>query len=102
MKPCFYEREHWVRYVRNAMPYVDGGLFCINTKFVKNNRLCEALAWGEAEDVDWSRRLIYDGFISELCTKSVAISQTCKISRYEKYGHSKLYKLISNLKQIIT
>jgi len=95
--PCHYNRNNWVSYLSKAIPYIDGGLYCINSLWVKDINLSEHLAWAEAEDVEWCQRLNANGLMCELSLTALAYSQTCKIERYKKYGHSMIYRLISRI-----
>jgi len=95
--PCYYDRRAWISYLAKGIPYIDGGLFCINSNWVKEHKLCEYLAWGEAEDVEWAQRLNANGFICELSVSAQAFSQTCKMDRYKQFGHLMLYRSLSRL-----
>lgn len=99
--PCYYDRRNWISYLANAIPYIDGGLYCINSNWVKENNLCEHLAWAEAEDVEWCQRLNANGFICELSLSAKANSQTCKMDRYKQFGHLKLYRWLSHIKNLL-
>jgi len=96
--PIFYERATWLDYIKNFIPYIDGGVFVIRRELALKIPIHETIAWGEGEDVEWSKRLLNSGNTLELCLGSVAISQTCKATTYFNYGHFQTYRLLLKMR----
>lgn len=95
--PIFYPRDDWLRYVKKHYPYVDGGAFCVRGDLAKRLALHPSIAWGEGEDVEWCIRLLIDGNVVELANSpaACATSLSCKLPRYERFGHLISYRFVS-------
>lgn len=89
-----YDRRNWMRNLESYFPYIDGGLFCIRRSLALRIPLSNSVAWGEAEDAEWSLRLLYQGKLLELEVEAGADSLTCKTDRYAMNGHRLGYPFI--------
>lgn len=75
-----YHRDRYLDQLRDGgMPYIDGGLFIAKRDVLDKVPLNPALAWGEAEDVEWCSRLFVEGFLMDLDPSAWAVSQTYKL-----------------------
>jgi len=92
--PCYYDRHHWHDYLSTLYPFIDGGLFCVRRQLAIQTPIHDTIAWGEAEDVEWCKRLLQSGNLVELAEYSHADSSICKMPIYHKWGHMKTYRLI--------
>lgn len=95
----FFNRDSWYQYLKSFYPYIDGGLFITRRSLALSIPLHSYIAWGEGEDVEWCLRLLHQGKLVELAMgDSVAAeSITCKLPRYAKYGHLKVYRHLSSI-----
>lgn len=99
--PAFYNRKNWMKYLKIYKPYIDGGIFCVSRSLALKMPMADVVAWGEAEDVEWSLRLLNSGHIVELILDSSADSITCKMPKYKKYGHTIIYRIGSKIKKYV-
>jgi GT2 family glycosyltransferase len=83
------------------MPYIDGGCFAVRAELIRRIPIHNDLVWGEGEDVEWSRRLLMSGKITEISVSSFAISQTDKTRLYGRWGHTVLYRFAFNIHTFI-
>jgi hypothetical protein len=60
---------------------IDGGLFIARRALAQAVPLNSDLAWGEAEDAEWSARLHAAGALIDLAPEALALSQSCKLPR---------------------
>lgn len=75
-----YRRDRYLDRLANGdMPYIDGGLFIAKRALLRNVPLNDALAWGEAEDVEWCSRLYTTGALIDLQPAATAYSQSYKL-----------------------
>lgn len=62
-------------------PYVDGGVFMAAKSVYDACPLDPAIAWGEAEDVEWCYRAAAHGYLVDLFPAAIAVSQINKLHR---------------------
>jgi hypothetical protein len=93
-----YDRKNWQRYLNKYHPFIDGALFCIRKKLFQQIPLSVDVGWGEAEDVEWARRLLMSGKLLELCLDAQAISLVNKTNYYYRWGHLLAYNWLARLK----
>ncbi|MDI9873365.1 hypothetical protein [Flectobacillus rivi] len=84
----------------NPTVYVDGGFIIAKTSILKSiDGYNESLHWGEAEDVDLSKRLYQAGYMTNIDTNNIVFTQTHRhvgisINRKKKKFFYKLYNFI--------
>ena len=60
-----YDRDKYLSYYKDSIPYIDGGCIITKKSILQNVPLNENIAWGEAEDVEWSKRLFLNGYLMD-------------------------------------
>jgi len=60
-------------------PYLDGGVFFVRKDVHARCPLNEAVAWDEAEDLEWSHRALAAGFLIDLAPEARARSAVAKL-----------------------
>jgi hypothetical protein len=87
-----YDQQRYLSILSRGRPYIDGGLFAARRSLFETVPLNPYLAWGEAEDLEWSARLLAAGYLVDLEPKAVAVSQTFKLPR-AMVDRPRLFKL---------
>lgn len=87
---------YFLQNFKNRVPYVDGGLNIFNKNIVITPPYSNEIAWGEAEDLELSARLFYDGILIDYHDDIISESLTDKIN----VNKSLFQKVISELKDI--
>jgi len=77
-----YNREKYLSFLKDAIPFVDGACIIAKKEIFHENMLEEKIAWNEAEDVEWAKRIYLSNKITELALHSKAITQTVKTSKF--------------------
>lgn len=65
-------------YMKNRVPYIDGGITIYNLNVIKESLLDDHIAWGEAEDIDMSARAYHSGLLLTYMHDVKCISSTIK------------------------
>lgn len=76
-----YNRYRYLSFMKNTIPFVDGACLIAKKKIFNENMLEEEIAWTEAEDVEWTKRLYFSNKIFEISLDSKAFSSTTKMSK---------------------
>ncbi|MBK30597.1 MAG: hypothetical protein CMF53_00080 [Legionellales bacterium] len=76
-----YNRYRYLSFMKNAIPCADGACLIAKKEIFYENMLEEKIAWTEAEDVEWMKRLYLSNNILELSLESKAFSVTTKTSK---------------------
>lgn len=71
--------ERYLDLYARGLPYVDGGLFCVRKDVHERCPLNEAVAWDEAEDLEWCLRALAAGFLIDLAPQAEAVSAVAKL-----------------------
>ena len=87
---------YYLQNFRNKVPYVDGGLNIFNKNIIMTPPYSNEIAWGEAEDLELSARLFYNGILIDYHDDIVSESLTDKINVNKSF----FQKVISELKDI--
>ena len=85
-----YDRDKYLSYYKDSIPYIDGGCIITKKSILQNVPLNENIAWGEAEDVEWSKRLFLNGYLIEVSKDSIAFTETTKTSKFFLKLHPKI------------
>tara|TARA_Y100000816_G_C26089714_1_gene575670 strand:- start:416 stop:1495 length:1080 start_codon:yes stop_codon:yes gene_type:complete len=85
-----YDRDKYLSYYKDSIPYIDGGCIITKKSILQNVPLNENIAWGEAEDVEWSKRLFLNGYLVEVSKDSIAFTETTKTSKFFLKLHPKI------------
>jgi len=75
-----YNRYRYLSYMKNTIPFVEGACLITKKEIFNENMLEEEIAWNEAEDVEWMKRLHSANKIFEISLDSKAFSSTTKMS----------------------
>jgi hypothetical protein len=73
--------QRYLAKLHRGQPYIDGGLFIARRAVFETTALNEALAWGEAEDIEWCNRLYHAGYLIDMEPAANATSQTFKMHK---------------------
>jgi hypothetical protein len=71
--------QHYLDLYDQGPPYVDGGVFFLRKDVHARCPLNEAVAWDEAEDLEWSLRAVADGLLLDLAPEARAYSSVGKL-----------------------
>ena len=77
-----YNRDRYLSFMKNTIPFVEGACLIAKREIFNENMLEEKIAWDEAEDVEWMKRLYFSNKIIELSLESKAFSNTTKTSKF--------------------
>jgi hypothetical protein len=99
--PVYYDRDAWLSMLGRWYPYIDGGLFCVRRSLALEIPMSGSIAWGEGEDAEWGLRLLANGKLLEIALEAGALSQTCKMQYYGRWGHLAAYRYISKVVRMI-
>ena len=72
--------KYYLKNFKNKVPYIDGGLNIFNKNIIKDPPYSNELAWAEAEDLELSARLFYEGFLIDYHDDIMSESLTDKIT----------------------
>ncbi|MBN8751013.1 MAG: hypothetical protein J0I65_26460 [Variovorax sp.] len=75
-----------LRMHEHAPLFIDGGAFFVSRDLHVACPLDDAIAWQDAEDVDWCTRAFSQGFLIDLAPKAGALSATSKIRALPALG----------------
>ncbi len=75
-----YDRYRYLSYMKNTIPFVEGACLITKKEIFNGNMLDGEIAWDEAEDVEWMKRLHSANKIFEISLDSKAFSSTTKMS----------------------
>lgn len=70
--------NHELLYMRNRVPYIDGGLTVYNLHAVRDMLMDEYIAWGEAEDIDMCAQSYHSGLLLTYIRDVKCVSTTLK------------------------
>jgi len=90
--------DYYLQNFRNKVPYIDGGLNIFNKNIITAPPYSDEIAWGEAEDLELSARLFYNGILIDYHDDITSESLTDKVN----VNKSLYQKVISELKDIFS
>lgn len=70
----------------SRIQYVSGGFFIIKTEVLREIRFDETLYWGDAEDVEWSERLVAKYELRNIPNAHVAPAPSIKVLKPNKWA----------------
>tara|TARA_A100001011_G_scaffold400537_1_gene516014 strand:+ start:17120 stop:18238 length:1119 start_codon:yes stop_codon:yes gene_type:complete len=76
-----YDRNNYLSHLKNRIPSVEGACLITKKDIFINNMLDGEIAWDEAEDVEWMKRIYQANKIFEISLYSKAFSSTTKMSK---------------------
>jgi len=87
--PCFsaYHSRAGLDLLKTHLPYIDGGIFFIDRRYVPKNCFDNPYAWGEAEDLATASYLYSTGIIASHLSGNIFESATNKRKSLSKFKY---------------